>query len=345
MKPSAPEPEPFSGAIETAAIEWLLEREEGFKPGRAQAFAAWCAADARHAAAMTRAAYMMNLLAQSPAMPNAWPEFNTPSNRQTRNGRAAVFSRGVWMAGLAAALACALTLGWLIKRDVAPEELYLVTEITAPQQMALSDGSVVDVNANSRLQVRLMPQERRIELKEGEAHFEVAHDPNRPFVVNAGGISVHAVGTAFNVRIGETGVEVLVTEGKVKIARLADGSLADQKDSIPLVGASERVWAPRDRGLTGVVISKVDADFITQALAWHSTVTNFSNRSLREIVSWFNRQNSMQLVLADAELGELRIGGAFASDQPAAFAELMEQGGEIVREKRGEHEILLRRAR
>lgn len=344
MNSSEPDSAAFSEAIETAAVQWLLEREEGFKPGRAQAFAEWCAADVRHAAAVTQAAHLMDLLVDAPTMTSSWPKPAAELRPVSAGGLVSL--RGYWAAGLAAVLACAAVFWWMRQPGATPEELYLVTEAAIPQQVALSDGSVVAVNANSKLQVHLLSRERRVELKRGEAHFEVAHDPDRPFVVNAGGISVLAVGTAFNVRIGEAGVEVLVTEGRVKVSRpvTATGTTSPVAPT-PLVGAAERVWVPRDQGAAELVVSKVDENFIQHALGWQGAITNFSNRSLREIVTWFNRQNTVQLVLADAELGERRIGGAFAIDQPAAFAELMEQGGEIVVEKRGEREIVLHRAR
>lgn len=330
-------------AIEASAVEWLLEREEGFEPGRAQAFAIWCASDHRHAAAVAQAEMTMALLAELPQV-----QVPLRARIADHTGIASAesylhsYRLNSWTAGIAAALALAAVLWWLVPRH-SSEELDYVTGTNNPQQVALNDGSVVDVNSNSMIQVRLMRHERHVELNAGEAHFEVAHDSTRPFIVRAGGISVRAVGTAFNVRIGGDGVEVLVIEGRVEISKLPTllslGSPAEHSQA----GASERVWAPRSGGSSALVIEKVNSQVINETLAWHSQSTHFSNQSLREVIALFNRRNTLQLVLADSELGERMIGGIFAIDQPMAFVRLLEQDGDVIAERHGEREIVLHR--
>jgi transmembrane sensor len=85
------------------------------------------------------------------------------------------------------------------------------------QKLALPDGSVVDLNTDSKVDVTFTPSERRVQLAHGEAHFSVAKDPARLFVVEAHGVAVVAVGTAFAVRLRSESVEVLVCEGRVRV--------------------------------------------------------------------------------------------------------------------------------
>src|SRR5690606_15578931 len=69
--------------------------------------------------------------------------------------------------------------------------------VHSPAQEVLADGTIVELEAGARITVNLSPESRRIELRGGGAHFQVAHDPNRPLVVTAGQLEVRAVGTGF----------------------------------------------------------------------------------------------------------------------------------------------------
>src|SRR5262249_39417186 len=91
------------------------------------------------------------------------------------------------------------------------------TPVGGIESVPTADGSTITLNTDSQIRVALSASERRIELKHGEAYFEVAHDPNRPFVVHAGNKRVIAVGTKFSVRRDYDDVQVVVTEGKVRL--------------------------------------------------------------------------------------------------------------------------------
>ena len=91
------------------------------------------------------------------------------------------------------------------------------------ERVVLDDGSVLELYGDTSAEVRLAPAERRVRLARGEAHVTVVRDATRPFVVEAGGVAARTVGTAFNVRLGAREVEVLVTEGKVSVAKNAGG--------------------------------------------------------------------------------------------------------------------------
>lgn len=334
----------YDDAIETAAAEWLVERDSGFAPGRAAQFAAWRAADPRHEAAVLRTESALNLIGEMPAI-------RTPLAarlaEETKIVRPVFFRASVWAAGLAAALALAAGLWWFAPtRARAPTSQHYATAATRQQQVALVDGSVVNLNVGTDVQVALTPSARRVTLTAGEAHFAVAHDTARPFIVTAGGVSVRAVGTAFSVRLGEHGVEVLVTEGRVEVTRTTDGAAPATAlpDGHPLLVAGERTLITRDAAAAPVTVEHVSADALQSAGRWHSPIMTFTDLPLREAVALFNRRNAQQLVLADAALGERRIGGTFAADQVEAFVRLLVEDGDIAIERRNAAEIVLRRA-
>jgi transmembrane sensor len=335
---------PSDDAIDTAAAVWLCEREEGFAPGRAEAFAAWRAADPRHNAAVERTERAMELIAEMPAVRTeltARLEAAAPSPDRVVRGTS--FRPPAWAAGLAAALVLAGALWWLQASRVGGAQRF-ATAAQHQEQIALNDGSVVNLNASSEVNVRLTASERRLTLAAGEAHFTVAHDATRPFVVTAAGVSVRAVGTAFNVRVGDSGVEVLVTEGKVEVTRDAGAVAAPLPAERPHLVAGERVAVTRAASDAPARIERVSAETLRDSSRWHSAVITFYDLPLRTVVAQFNRRNARQLVLADAEIGARKIGGTFAADQVEAFVRLLEQDGDVVAERRGAGEIVLRRA-
>ena len=111
--------------------------------------------------------------------------------------------------------AMALGVAWNLYRQ--KEETRFQTAIGEQAAVALPDGSSFDLNTNSRIWVDYSQRQRVIRLERGEAYFKVAHDTHRPFWVRAGDYWVRAVGTAFNVYLRPTGVEVTVSEGTVKV--------------------------------------------------------------------------------------------------------------------------------
>ena len=329
-------------AIETAAAEWLVERDAGFAPGRASAFAAWCAADPRHEAAVLRTECALDLIGEMPAIR---APLAARLAEETKIVRPAFFRVPGWSAGLAAALTLAAVVWWTFPSP-APATQHYATAPTRQQQVALVDGSVMNLNVSTDVQVALTPAARRVTLTAGEAHFAVAHDTARPFIVTAGGVFIRAVGTAFSVRLGEHGVEVLVTEGKVEVTRDdADSTPAPALPAAhPLLVAGERTLILRDTAPDAAPIERVSTDALQAAVRWHSQVMTFTNLPLRDAVTLFNRRNTQQLILADAALGERKIGGTFAADQVEAFVRLLAQDGDIAVERRAATEIVLRRA-
>lgn len=348
MNPRDPDSAAATDAIETAAAEWLCERAEGFAPGRAQAFAAWRAADPRHEAAAAETERALELLAEMPAvgapLEARLAVMARPVAPVVRWGG---FRPPVWAAGLAAALVLAAGVWWLAPDRPGEAQRY-VTAAARQQQIALNDGSVVDLNVSSEVSVRLTSSERRVTLASGEAHFAVAHDTARPFIVTAAGVSVRAVGTAFSVRVGDAGVEVLVTEGRVELTREPvagpGGAAAPGAGGLPPLVAGERAVIGSEGAVARAPVERVSAEALSAAVRWHSQVMTFSDLPLREAVVLFNRRNDLQLVLADEKLGAQKIGGTFAADQVAAFVRLLEKDGDVVAEPRGAREIVLRRA-
>ena len=327
-------------ALEEEATGWVLEREEGFAPGRAEAFAEWHARDPQHAQAVARVERTLALLDEMPAL---------RGSLETRLGssaaRPARFRRWAWAVGFVAALVVTAATWWTVRPE-APATVTYTAVGNEPRRVSLADGSVVDLNSNSRVEVQFSEGERHVILAAGEAHFQVAHNKARPFIVTASGISVRAVGTAFNVRLAGSAVDVLVSEGKVEVAREeASAFFAPTKTPlVPLLVAGERTQVtPGSEALPRV--DEIPAAELHALLAWQNRMTSFADVPLSEMVARINRCNSLQLVLGDPQLGDRKVGGVIDLKQVNAFVHLLEQDGDIIADRSPAGEIVLRRAR
>ena len=343
---------PSSAVIEDAAIAWLTERDDGFSPAREREFAQWHRADPRHAATVARLEQTLGLLG---ALPEFRSEINTAFDRAapvvafppataeqpTLAPAPRRWSRTFAWAGLAAALAFGSFVGWRTLRP--PPAIHYTTTVAGYERARLDDGSTLELNAASAVRVQFTPAERRVQLESGEAHFAVAHDTARPFIVSAGPIAVRAVGTAFNVRYTAGGdIEVTVTEGKVAVSgveRVDPNALS----AAIFVSAGQRIVLPHHA--PPPTVEQVDPATLRAALAWQSRLADFAEAPLADVIARFNARSRIQLFIADETLADRRIGGTFALDEAEAFVRLLERDGEIVGERRGETEIHLRRAR
>ena len=335
----------FSDAVlDDAAAEWLCEREQGFAPERAEAFARWRDSDERHAAAVARVEQTFALLVEMPAVRES---LEMRFGRAKENGNRPTLSRNpfprtFW---LAAAAAVALVGGlWWGGSARLPRENHFAALANAPRRVTLPDASTLDLNTSSDVRVHFTTKRTPGYPRRRRGAFPAIPDAARPFIVEAAGISVRAVGTAFTVRLAASAVDVVVVEGKVEVVRPSSPT-ADEKVERPQLSAGERASIPLDKVSSAPQIEKVDAAAIRQVLAWQDPVTTFADVPLREIVARFNRRNAVQLSLLDDNLGDRRMGGVFALDQVGAFVRLLEQDGDIIADRREPGVVVLRRAR
>jgi transmembrane sensor len=305
--------------IEEVASDWLTLRAEGFSSAQKREFERWCRADPRHAAAVARLEAACALLEKMPLVrAELQPVVEFPVK-----SRGAVLAKKFPVLRAACALAAAVALaaiGWWQWNRPQPSAQIYATSAGGYERVVLADGSVIELNANSEVSVDLLPNERRVALLQGEAHFTVAHDTARPFIVSAQGVAVRAVGTAFNVRLGSNAVEVLVTEGKVAVSdagpALAAGLSRSERDvrngrptsgSPTFLAANERALITFGQPKSAVpvpsapapVVEKITADAMREALSWQERKLVFSETPLRDVVVQFNRRNRLQLVLGE----------------------------------------------
>lgn len=219
------------------------------------------------------------------------------------------------------------------------------TAIGEQRSIALADGSTVELNSRSRIEVRYSERERAVELLEGQALFRVAKDHARPFIVTSGDTRVRAVGTQFDVYKKRNGTIVTVVEGRVAILTSDDVQEigADAVDLYPAPSISSspaegEQGAARDGSGAGILLSageqltvtrdtvqKTARPNIASATAWTQRQLVFESASLSQVAEEFNRYNERQLVIQDAELYDFHISGVFSSTDPASLIRFLRE--------------------
>ena len=363
MKPSPDSTPANDEAIEAMAAGWLVQKDEGFTPEQAAEFARWRDASPKHAAAIAMLEETCGILTKMPALKDELeaerPKPGGAPAQHARPKRApASQSKMVrfptWVKIAVAAAACVVFALVLRQRSTvnAPPGTVYATGDRGYERVVLPDESVIALNANTEVRVNYAGALREISLVRGEAHFAVAKNPARPFVVGAGRFAVRAVGTAFNVRHDQKAVEVLVTEGRVQVSEAsiaaAGAATADTATpSKPLLGAGQRIVmenAVRAEAL-GALVTTFDPAAARVALAWHSPLLNFDATPLSDVVRQFNAHNRVKLEIGDPELSAREVGGTFYANNVEVFVSLLEKSRDIAVERPDADRIVLRKVK
>jgi transmembrane sensor len=355
-------------SIEATAAAWLAQQDDHLSPEQAAAFTRWRQENPLHEAAVQRLEKTWSTLH---LLRDFRPESATHPNRDLLATRKPTRVVPFLVLATITAIAASVVLVALWRpsptsnpvRPVitsVPQEsdtLVYTTSVDGYQRISLSDGTVVELNANSEIRVTYTTAERRVRLLLGEANFVVAKNPHRPFWVEAGKISVRAVGTAFNVRLGSTDIEVLVTEGRVAVKANPEREFAptDRGDTLPsntsppsedaFVIAGQRLVFSIQTPTPKIQIESLTRDVIRDALAWQGSTLRFTDTPLAEVAAQFNRWNQVQIEIADASLMNSPVDGNFRANTVEAFVRLLESNGNITVERVGSDRIILKKSR
>ena len=337
--------------IEEAASEWLIRRDSGqWTQADKARFELWLADSTLNRVTFLRLelaweesarlkALGAGVAGDLPPPPGRWNLDSLFFRRRTnrvdgsggRTSPTASTHRGRRLATAASVmLAVAVGFGALFFGAESGERF--TTPIGGLAKVPMLDGSKITLNTSSELRVALTAAERRIHLQQGEAFFEVAHDSKRPFVVEAGGKRVVAVGTKFSVRRTGESIEVIVTEGKVRMEDAnqplrstaePSGSATPQNTAgsvFLLAGESARSNA------AGFSVHRGTLEEAETRLSWRDGVLSFRDLPLADAVAEFNRYNVRKITIADPGVAALRVEGNFRPTNVEAFVRLLENG-------------------
>lgn len=241
------------------------------------------------------------------------------------------------VAGAAAAYQVASVVGL---RHAASHE----TAIGAHQTLSLPDGSRIDLNTNSRVEISYTRTGRQVRLVRGEAYFDVAESTARPFTVQAGTGVVSALGTAFSVRLRDHKIDVTVTEGQVALFAVAPGQVeraehGDDARSAALlrVTAGQRVVFQEEVEQ----LNHVAADVMKRKLSWRDGMLAFSGEPLSEMVAEVSRYTDMTIEIKDDQLRAFPVAGYFKAGDVEAMLEAFELAGGLRVERLGPKHVRL----
>ena len=249
-----------------------------------------------------------------------------------------------WVTAAAATVVLLLAVPWLLTLGsgdgAKPSDLAsstLITAIGERSTVSLDDGTTIVLNTNTQLTLDYSGPERRVALVHGQALFNVAKDPDSPFVVAAGNQRIVAVGTVFDVQIDGTEVNVTLIEGLVDVAP-ADHKATDGTPAVRLL-AGQRLTTTAKGALTPPVIESVDTE---RATIWQTGRVFFEDTLLSDAIDEMNRYSTLKIALDDQSLGAIRISGAFQCGRQANFANALEEYFPIRAVRLGSNLIVLR---
>lgn len=298
------------------AAEWVLRLGAAdLSEGETAAWLDWCEADPANRAAFEAMAEMWEVSGG----------LDPAAFAGAANDDAPVAAPRWRMAGWAAAAALVAIVAALLLVQLRPgasagavEVARLETPLGRVRATRLADGSRIELGGRSALSVHYSAERRMIVADQGEAFFNVAHDTERPFVVQAGPVTVTAVGTAFSVQRDGNSVAVTVTEGVVEVS--ATPSLrADGSSGPPTVlraAAGHRVRF--DRGELTQSVEPVRPDIVAP---WREGRLEFRDEPLRLVVARINRYSPRQLEISDPSIADLRVTTTVYHDRVDAWLE------------------------
>jgi transmembrane sensor len=215
-----------------------------------------------------------------------------------------------WPALAASLLIVTATLGWVVSAHWTTTS----QAIAEVHQTALPDGSTIDLAAKSSVSSRYSEDMRLLvmEGQSGEAYFSVAHNPQRPFVVQVGTMRVRALGTAFNVRHADDRVVVSVTKGVVEVS--APGG------SVKVTAGSRIVWNESGDATPSILPATAES-----TLAWQQGRLEYHNEPLAAVIADVNRYSRQSIVIEDEAAGQILFSGTVFTRATDAWIDALPQ--------------------
>jgi transmembrane sensor len=313
--------------IEEEAAAWIWRMESGADSGAdPEGFEAWLREDPRHRRAVDELSKVwedLDGLAETRHGEKFVPLIDTAAPAAASGGNS-------WWVGLAAAavLVIAVASGLWLHRG--SESQTLATAVGQHRSITLADGTIVALNTNTIVETNLGHRSRDIYLRKGEAHFEVARDRSRPFLVHAGDAVVRAVGTEFEVRVRtDRHVDVLVTEGRVevqpevpnpepRVATVHGEPLAVV--TVHAVSAGEKL----STATTDYAVVPVSPEQLSSDLAWREGAVVFDSEPLSDAIAEIQRYTDARIIISDPGIAALPVGGRFKTDDLQGFLDGLE---------------------
>lgn len=335
------------------AAYWLIKLEsEEFTSEDSRALREWLRINPEHKNALMEIAVLWNKM-------NVLAELSDlfPLSRKTGTDSYETRS-GTWRSGrrtaVAACLFIAICLGVYLgsgfyepgRTDNMGTDTAYQTAVGERRLINLPDGSEATMNTDSILEVAYTKEQRNIRLVKGEAHFNVAHDQNWPFLVYAGTGIIRAVGTAFSVHLKGEDVEVVVDQGSVKIAStkgIPTDSYISQDEIEPTeflttINAGQGVEYEKENIHP---VRQIEPKIMSQKLSWQHGMLVFDGDPLDKVVKEICRYTNTRIIIRDPGLRNVRVGGYFKTGETEALLTVLQDNFSVLVERSDDNMIYL----
>ncbi|QNK00118.1 FecR family protein [Dyella telluris] len=323
--------------ITEQAVAWYIEQQEPLSDRQRVAFLKWLRTSPRHvaeyfavvqmhgdvkAAAALKTITAEELVEQAssdnpvvmfPTMASAMPEPRAPRTRRARRTMAGV-----------AALAAAVVLAWLVVGPWRSANGYVERSYAADgasvRSVTLPDGTLVQLDHGSLIDVHFDGHFRRIDVLRGNALFDVGKDAARPMLVNVGGHVLQDIGTVFDVKRAAGGDMLTVISGRVRVLNAPVTEQAGFDASLLGGVAVADLTAGQRIALTSAGVGPKEPAQVARTTAWLPADIRFQHETIGHVARRFNAYTTRPLVIENDRIAEERISGIFHADNPQAFA-------------------------
>ena len=324
--------------LEHEAREWLvrMDGDEGLTATDKQALREWLSRSPAHRQELKRIAEFwdnsnvltelyipMHQVAKAQQRPASLLSLLAGFFVPSREG-VLLSSRGSALLVMSFLLVAFALRGYIIPQPIDATNGIYAAAIGEIREQELVDGSVLQINTDSQVNVEYSEGTRKIHLLRGEAHFDVAHDKDWPFQVYAGKGVVKAVGTAFSVRLEEEKISVIVTEGKVDL--VATPTIETQQTIGSLSKGQGASFTPTPEAKPRLMLVQKE---INRQLSWREGYLVFEGEPLSQVVAELNRYLPLRIEIVDSALSDLPIGGRFKVGELEALFDVLETSFDV----------------
>jgi transmembrane sensor len=307
------------------ASEWVQRLNESNEQALADQWMQWCGADAGNLAAFEQMQRVWNAFPEARATSLHAPPL--ASRLKQRRRPIALAASVVLLVGIA---------GWFSLRY--SDDRVIETAVGEQRRITLADGSRLDLAPDSLVSAHFTLARRHVRLVRGQAFFAVAHSVVRPFIVHANNLTVTAVGTEFDVRIGPSSTAVIVSEGRVTVASAEEeGSGASRSDTeMVRAGVGDRVSFSKSAHRLSVAVVNPNV-----AGAWRDGTLQFMGEPLEDVINAINRYAAPPIVVAPA-FQQTRFTGTVSPARIGDWLKALEQIYPVEVVDQGANGVLIR---
>ncbi len=313
-------------AVEMRAADWMLARQaaESWSAEDQSALDAWLAESTSHVAAYWR-------------LDDAWSRakrlkaLRSPMRPSQSAEKARAKPRTIAIAAALTIAAVLVGAVWSGQFRQSGLKTYS-TPVGGHLALTLADGSKITLNTNTTLTLSPSARHRYAILQKGEAYFEIRHDKAHPFVVSVGAHRITDLGTEFLVRGDAAHVSVALIKGSARFESQPQSATTQSTDLAP----GDVVVATA----TSMSVSKNSDRELKTRLAWRRGLLIFDNATLADAAAELNRYNRQQVIITDATVGKLVIGGTFYENDVPALLNTARQVFGLKVHKRGDQVVI-----